>query len=693
MAQDPYPEAEVQVQEGMSQEEIQGIVRTALENSVTFLEDQLSTDRERSAKYYRGERLGNEEDGRSQVVSRDVAEAVHQIMPSLMKVFFSSETPCEFVPQGPEDVAQSEQATDMVSYVINESSGFDAFYNAFKDSLYQKMGIIKWWWDESQEVSYHSFTGLTDEALGLLLQEEGVEVVHSESQPDPVALEMAASIAQSQGIPLEALPPDQIPQIHDVDVRRRTSKGEARIMSVPPEEFLADPNARSVEESSLIAHRSLKTASELVALGYSPEVIEQHLTSDDDLFWNTSEQARHDWAFDYGDVNPTEKRALYVEAYLSVDMDNDGFGETVRFCTLGDAYEIQRAEPWGGDIPFAVFVPDPTPHSLFGSDIADQVMDIQRVKTMLQRGLLDSLALTLDPRLEAVEGQVNMSDLLQSSSVGGIIRVRQPGMLRDRVTPFVGRDALGVIGYFDDVRDARTGQHNLALEADALQSTTKAAVQAQVEGSRQRLELIARIYAESGCKRIYRGLLKLLARHQDKPRMVRLRNEWVEINPAVWDTSMDVTVNVGTGGLIEERLAVLRQTLDAQREILMQMGVNNPLVGLGQLRHTLGKILELSGIKDTSRYFMPLPPDYQPPPQPEQPDPAAVLAEAEMVKAQTDALRDSEKLKIEREKLLLDLKEMELKYGTQLDVAAMRSVIDAQKAMYKIDEEAIRNER
>ena len=188
MAQDPYPEAEVQVQEGMSQEEIQGIVRTALENSVTFLEDQLSTDRERSAKYYRGERLGNEEDGRSQVVSRDVAEAVHQIMPSLMKVFFSSETPCEFVPQGPEDVAQSEQATDMVSYVINESSGFDAFYNAFKDSLYQKMGIIKWWWDESQEVSYHSFTGLTDEALGLLLQEEGVEVVHSESQPDPVAL-------------------------------------------------------------------------------------------------------------------------------------------------------------------------------------------------------------------------------------------------------------------------------------------------------------------------------------------------------------------------------------------------------------------------------------------------------------------------------------------------------------------------
>ena len=283
-----------------------------------------------------------------------------------------------------------------------------------------------------------------------------------------------------------------------------------------------------------------------------------------------------------------------------------------------------------------------------------------------------------------------MTDLLDSAAVGGIVRVRAPGMLRDRVTPFVGRDALGVIGYFDEVRDARTGQHNLALEADALQSTTKAAVQAQVEGSRQRLELIARIYAESGCKRIYRGLLKLLARHQDKPRMVRLRNEWVEINPAVWDTSMDVTVNVGTGGLIEERVMVLQQTLEAQKEILMTMGQNNPLVGLGQLRHTLAKLLELNGEKDTARYFKPLPVDYQPPPQPEQPDPAVMLAQAEMMKAQADAMNDQAKLELEKNKLVIDLKEMELKYGTQLDVAAIRGVIDAQKAMYKIEEKLVR---
>jgi hypothetical protein len=678
--------AEEEVQEQMDDADVQRIVRLSIEDAVQFMEDQLTTDREKSAKYYRGEPLGNEEDGRSQVVSRDVAEAVHQIMPSLMRVFFSSENPCEFVPQGPEDVAQAEQATDMVSYIINESYGFDAFYAAFKDSLYQKMGIIKWWWDESDELTYHSFTGLTDEALGLLLQEEGIEPVSVNSTPDPLAVQMA----QAQGLSFDELPADQIPQIHDVEIRRRTTKGTPRIMAVPPEEFLADPRARSVEDASLIAHRSLKTLSELVALGYPPEMVEDHLTYNDDFLWNTAEQTRQDWSFDYGATNPAQRRALYVEAYIPVDLDNDGFAEIIRFCTLGDSYEVVRSAPWGGEVPFAVFVPDPTPHSLWGSDIADQVMDLQRIKTMLQRGLLDSLALTLDPRIEAVEGQVNMTDLLDSAAVGGIVRVRAPGMLRDRVTPFVGRDALGVIGYFDEVRDARTGQHNLALEADALQSTTKAAVQAQVEGSRQRLELIARIYAESGCKRIYRGLLKLLARHQDKARMVRLRNEWVEVNPAVWDTSMDVTVNVGTGGLVEDRVIVLQQTLEAQKEILMTMGQNNPLVGLGQLRHTLGKLLEINGEKDTSRYFRPLPVDYEPPPQPEQPDPGVMLAEAEMIKAQSDAMNDQAKLQIEREKMLIDLKEIELKYGTMLDVAAMRGVIDAQKAMYAIDEKLVR---
>ena len=249
--------AETEVQERIDDAEGQRIVRLSIQDAVQFMEDQLTIDREKSAKYYRGEPLGNEEDGRSQVVSRDVAEAVHQIMPSLMRVFFSSETPCEFVPQGPEDVAQAEQATDMISYIINESQGFDAFYAAFKDSLYQKMGIIKWRWDESDELTYHSFTGLTDEALGLLLQEEGVEPVNINSTPAPLAVQMA----QAQVLSFDALPADQLPQIHDIEIRRRQTKGTPRIMAVPPEEFLADPRARSVEDASLIAHRSLKTLS------------------------------------------------------------------------------------------------------------------------------------------------------------------------------------------------------------------------------------------------------------------------------------------------------------------------------------------------------------------------------------------------------------------------------------------------
>lgn len=635
------------------------ILRAEIEDAVDFIETDIGQERAESTKYYRGEKLGNEEDGRSQVVSRDVRDAVQSILPSLIRVFFGSDRAVEYVPANEEDVPMAEQATDYVNHVIQQDNpGFSVFYSAFKDALYNKVGVIKYWHDESVEVTYHHFTGLNDVALGALVNEPGVEVIGLES-----------------GI-------NEAGQVHDVRIRRVRRTPRIRIQAVPPEEFLIDRRARSLDEARYVGHRTYMAKADLVALGYPESLVDEHL-GDQDAFTDSEEvYERHRYTIDPNTKNPWERRALYVESYMRVDVDGDGIAELRRFCTLGEGYEIVNGDGLGepvSDIGFAAFCPDPEPHLFIGQDIADQTKDLQRINTAVWRNTLDSLAMSIFPRTAFVEGMVNQDDVM-NTEIGAAIRMRQPGMVTPFALPFVGAPALDLLDRLKAMKDERVGVHNLALEADALQSTTKAAVNAQVDAARQRLELIARVFAETGMKRLFRGLLKLVTTHQDQPRMVRLRNTWVQVDPRVWNANMDVTVNVGLGhGLVEDRMMVLRETLAAQKEALQLLGPSNPLVGLGQVRNTLARLLELSGYKDTAQFWNPLPVNWSPPPQPPKPDAAELLAQAEMAKIQADMQVDAAKLELERDKLFADVlmraEEINAKYQQAVDVKRIDAAI------------------
>jgi hypothetical protein len=273
-------------------------------------------------------------------------------------------------------------------------------------------------------------------------------------------------------------------------------------------------------------------------------------------------------------------------------------------------------------------------------------------------------------------------------------------MVQPFSSPFVGQPAFAMLDYMDQMREDRTGMSKAAmgLDADALQSTTKAAVAATVSASQSRLELQARILAE-GMKKLFKGILYLMTTHQDKPRMVRLRNEWVQIDPRVWDASMDVNVNIGLGnGDANEKIQAMTMIAGKQEQIMQQFGLANPVVTPAMYIRTIQKIVELSGTKDASSYFQALPADFQlPQADAPKPTPEEVLAQVQAQSIQADIQKKAAELELKREQMIRDddyrrdqlaqdlmLKkyELELKYGTAISTAEIT-------AMQNLDREAM----
>lgn len=689
-------EVAVGAMEPMDDTELESLVAGELTDATSFVDAELSPVRARAIQYYRGEPFGNEEEGRSQVVSTDVRDTISGIMPSLMRVFFGSKKVVQFVPRGPEDVATAEQATDYVNYIFSQdNNGFLVCHSVFKDALRGALGIAKYYWEEKVEVKTEHYTGLDENALTVLLSEPGVVGSAIESMDDPM---YRPPINQMTGEEMTVDPatgqPFPVPQIYNVELKREYKSGRVVVEAVPPEEFLIDRRARSVEDSVIVAHRRMMRVSDLVALGYDEEEVRSQMGVYE-LDTNDEYLARNPYAESYGPGGTQDdKRVLYVETYMRVDYDRDGIAELRKVCTIGPSYKMVMNEPCSHR-PFALFCPDPEPHALIGLSVFDMTADLQRIKSAVMRNMLDSLSLAIHPRVGVVEGQVNMDDVL-NTEVGGIIRQRAPGMVQPFSVPFVGQAAFPMLEYLDSVRETRTGMSKAAmgLDAGALQSTTRAAVAATVSASQQHLEMIARIFAETGMRALFKGILKLVVENQERPRVVRLRNQWVPIDPRSWDAEMDVDVDVALGGGTEEqKVGVLTSVAQKQEQILQMMGPQNPLVTPQQYRNTLARLVEASGFKNVDEFFLDpamMPP--QPPPPPPPPDPAMILAQVEQQKIMADIQNKQAELELKRQQMLLEddrardkqeaemmlrAYEIQLKSGTAVDVEQIKAMMAA----------------
>jgi hypothetical protein len=670
----------------MDEHDFQSVVSAEIEDAVTYVDTDLSPSRAQATAYYRGDPFGNEEEGNSRVVATEVRDTVNAMLPSIMRVFFSSERVVEFMPRGPEDVKASEQASDYANYVLNQDNpGFMVLYGTFKDSLVRKCGIVKTWWAKNTTVRTEKYTGLDEGTVMLIQQEAGAVVTVITQYDDPDVLEPQLTMDPMTGQPV-MLP---IPQLFDVEVKRTIEEGKICIEGVPPEEFLIDRNARDLDSAAFVGHRKMATVAELLEMGYDEDLIMENISTTD-FEYNDEYLRRRPTTTTIGSINeshnPAMQRALYVEGYMRVDYDGDGIPELRKVCCLGEGYTIVNNEP--ADMTgFSDFPCDPEPHTspLEANSIFDFTKDLQEIKSDILRNTLDSLAQSIHPRTAVVEGQVNMDDVLNNET-GAIIRMRAPGMVMPLAQPFVGQAAFPMLEYMDSIKEERTGMSraSMGLNADALQSSTKAAVSATVSANQMRIELTTRILAE-GMKKLFKVILQLSVKHQDKPRMVRLRNDWVQVDPRSWDATMDVAINVGMGtGDTEQKMQMLGMISSKQEQALMQMGPMNPLVSPAQYANTLRKMVELAGFKDASQFFNAIPADYQPPQsqEPAKPSPEEMLAQVQVQSIQADIQKKAAELQLEQQKMtmaddrerdkmdidkFIKLRELELKYGAVIN--------------------------
>jgi len=654
---------------------LNSIISSEITDALNHFDSEFSQERIRAMDFYLGEPFGNEVEGRSSVVSTEVADTVEAIMPNLMRVFTANDKYVRFSPRTAEDVERAEQVSDYVNYIINhDNEGYKILYNWFKDALLFRLGVVKYFYEEEESVTEEEYNGLTEDELAVLLANPDIKVVEQQET-------ILNSYMEDDGtvVPLESS--------YDLSVRVTERKGKIKVINVPPEEFLVNRRATSLEDAHFVAHRTTMTVSDLVAMGYDREEVEAYagtfdLDTDEertnrfqDLEANTGTDA----------ADPTLREVVYYECIMKVDYDGDGIAERRRICAIGnEGTHILHNEPFD-HVPFAVVSPILMPHRMIGRSIYDMTEDLQVIKSTLMRQYLDSVYTSTLPRMVAVEGQVNLDDLLEGTA-GGIIRARQPGMVQAITGTPVGGEVRPLMDYLDNIKEQRTGMSKASqgLDANALQSTTASAISATVRGAQVKLESYARTMAETGVKSLFKGILHLVTKYDNKPRIVRLRNNFVPIDPREWTSEYDVVVQVGLGTADDEqKIAFLTQIAAKQEQILMQLGPSNPVVTMSQYVNTLRSIAEIGGFKDADMFFnnpqqiqmM----QQQQAQQPPQPDPAIAMKQQQMeaeLALKREKMQADIQLERERMTMEMELRRQELQAEAELRMA--KAVTDAQ---------------
>ena len=673
--------------EKMTDDQVQDIASDAVTSAISFIESEIAEDRIKSQRYFEGETDIGQEQGRSRIVATKVRDTIRAIKPSLMRVFLSSENAVEYVPTSQEDVKGAEQATKYANYRFNELNGYTLLNDVIHDALVKKTGVLKVWWEDNTEEEFFNFSNVTEEEMAAIVNEDDATVIEQ-------SVEMTTEMSP-EGMEIE------MPQ-YTLKVSYKKEKGKLCIEALPPEEFVVDRNAKSVEDAYVVAHRTEMRVSDLVQMGYDfDEVSELSGLSSDDTYTDSEAFERKGYEQDEeaNTADVSMKLVAVTEAYMKMDKEGTGVASMYRILMAGGDNKLLECEPWG-EVPFAVFEVDPEPHTFFGRSIADLIMNDQDSSTAMLRGMMDNVALTNSPRQGYVQGQVNVDDLM-NNEIGGLVRMKSPAALVDIATPFVAGQVLTAMQYMDNTIEGKTGvsKASQGLDPDALQNTSATAARLQAQQGSAQIEVMARNIAEGGMKRLFKLMLHLLVENSCEETMMRLHGEFVPIDPRSWNTSMDVTTNVGLGtGREETRQMALQQALTMQMQIWSTYGTSNGLVTMTGIRNTLGDMLALAGVKNIDRYFNPMTPESEAQLIQQQEELAAQEQEGAMTDAQ--ALVQSEqynadkqmemqqlKLQIEAQKaiaiddrdrdkmdqdLLIKAAEILGKYGTAVDTANIK---------------------
>lgn len=654
--------------------------------------DDQSHERIRATEYYQGVMRDTPpaRQGRSAQTTRDVRSHVKKVLPSIIRTVLGADEVVEYQPVGEGDEQFAQQASDFVNHVIfPEVNGRKAIYDATHDALLLKNGILKWWWDEKQCVKISRHTGLTEQELAALVAEDDVSVI-----------EQAEDVAQVEQMGPQGPVLIDVP-VYDVKIRRAYTEGRVMVKAVPRERFLIHPDAITLEDSIVTGEKTEISRSDLIRMGYDRDLVDSLPLADED---EEERDARRDSVTDTDEADRANDPIDYYDLYIRVDMDGDGIAELRHMCFAGGLSERNLLENDECDeVQFADLCAMPQPHQWEGLSLADDLMDIQRLKTVLIRQTLDNLYWQNNLQPIVDPDRVEDMDAVLSPEFGKPIIVK--GDVRQAygisTVPFVAKESFGMLEYIDAEATDRTGISDASsgLAPDALQNmTAKASAMIEQAGIGQ-TEMMVRNIAD-GLRRFYRGLLSLIVRHQDKARTVRLRGEWVEFDPRHWNADMDAVVNVGLGAGTRERdMQVMQLVKQVQSELIAAFGPSNPYVTPTNLYNTLAKMVESAGLKTPSMYFTE--PDEEEvkrriAKEAEKPTPEQMKLQADMarekMKQETQVMRERAQMEAD---LAVKRAEIEAETQRQKEELASRAALQAQEIAWEREKFAaqMENER
>lgn len=604
--------------------------------------DNIVAERDRNYDYFRG--IMNDlpaSAGRSRVVEMVVANYIGLLQPNLMRIFTSGRNIAEYVSPKPDLQPVVRLITRFINDIVfrKDNRGELMLGDWALDGLIQKLGVVMWWWEEKFESKDVILENIPDgPALALTVQEiqaKGEEIVEA---------------TQAQTI----VPGPQGPMVgvvHTLKVRTKVNVSKCCIDTVPPEEFVVSRDARNLENAILKAHRSGVMVGDLIAAGYDPAIVNSlpswagNYDVQGQNAYNWNENVSRDQSAD-----PMLRKVCVVRGILKMDFDGTGIKEWY-FVSGGydNAPKILEIAPYNEQIGFADFCPEPLPHQVYGRCPADRLSMIQKIQTVLVRQMNDNLFLANTPQREVVMDWIVKPDQLMNMAPGAPILVKQPNAIREIAIPFVADKALIAMQYYDGQAELTTGasRNSAGLDPEVLQNQSATAAMNQQSAALGRVEMIARIWAQGGMRKLFRGVFRCIKAYQDFERVVQIDGAPTPITPELFAMMDDLDVNINTGlgtGNRERDFMVLTGIEASQKETLTQLGPNNPIVDFKKLVKTLQLKAESAGISYPENFFAD-PGDWQPePPGEPKPTPdAMVFAEVEKYKAdkkvETDSIR------------------------------------------------------
>ena len=621
--------------------------------------------------------FGNEIEGRSQVVLTDVADTVEWIMPTLMRMLVpNSSRVIRFKPKrpGPEAKRQAMLATRAVNHIIMEkNNGFSFFHDWFKTALIEKNGIGKIYFEERLDPKRTTYRGLTQVELEHLLEDTGLAVVENDERVEVLG--------------------GQPTVLFDIVVQNRKVRGEIKVEGIAPEEFLIARRAIECnDETAFTGHQKKVTVSDLLAMGFDKEVV-MTAPRDDTPEYSLEREERHfeddTFPINYGErVDPASTELWVTECYVRVDKDGDGYSELRKVTVVGNDAVTLLGDEEVNHNPFVSITPCPMPFKFHGQSIYDLVGDLQKIRSVLLRAMMDNLFLANNPRTEVVENQVNIDDLL-TSRPGNVVRVRAPGMMREVQTPAFSPMALGMMELLENVKENRTGitRYNQGSDAESLNQTASG-MDAIMTAAAARVELIAKIMGQTGIRDLAAKAYQLLKESPMAPLEIQIsQEEWLTVDPNEFNEDLDVEIVVGLGvGAAKERVQHIQMIMDLQSQAV-DRGYGDYLVTAENVYNSTEELVDAINMTMPNQFFTN--PTGRKPPEPKIPENVQVeqirnetekaKIEVDSVKAQTAAAK---------EKALVEHRADDLEQNRELEVLRIQTDADTRIRVAEIAADA-----